>query len=531
MLHAMAAAGNLKVVTINLEKEAWENVAAIVYKSFTTYSGNMQSLKRWADRQDERCTIAAADKAMFEARVDQIEAGMKSLQTQLQALTGNSSGSSDERILADDCSLCLSRLERCIGVLFSQFGDLGPTSPSRSPVDGETPLPPETSRIGDGLEAQLPNLEQAIKALSSDRDRQENSRTASRAELEEMKQDSENMKQQLALWREILKENSEAVDAFGDLLAATQGVVHDLEVTQVHKSDLAEQLQSQNEAFQQRISGTDDAMKSLTDLIEARIEDVCQLVAAAERENYECIERRNKEVARVLESQLNPVNAYLNTMHVKIEAGKIEFDTLQNEVNKMHRIQDDMRQQAKVFHETHGRHEMQLEAGTRSLRDAQAKLESTVDRRVGEMSAALKGLLDSLGGEIGTLRASLAKLEEVLSSVRGNDLHLLTTSLHSLEQKVAKWVHATHLPAKVSEARLFSLEVRLAEEMEARLTLESKVSKTPREHSLALMLPQLSTTSVELQGVAATYRSDPKALRKALTSRRAPKEESFITGG
>eukprot|EP00971_Amphidinium_carterae_P160517 3182241-Amphidinium_carterae.1 len=40
---------------------------------------------------------------------------------------------------------------------------------------------------------------------------------------------------------------------------------------------------------------------------------------------------------------------------------------------------------------------------------------------------------------------------------------------------VRRWVHAHPLPAKISEARLYSLETRLAQEMDARLQFEDRM--------------------------------------------------------
>merc|ERR1712087_81144 len=62
-----------------------------------------------------------------------------------------------------------------------------------------------------------------------------------------------------------------------------------------------------------------------------------------------------------------------------------------------------------------------------------------------------------------------------LENMKQGQVSTLAHDLSALEQKVAKWVHAHPLPAKVGEARLYSLEARLKEEMHARLELEMMI--------------------------------------------------------
>merc|ERR1712151_1123647 len=96
----------------------------------------------------------------------------------------------------------------------------------------------------------------------------------------------------------------------------------------------------------------------------------------------------------------------------------------------------------------------------------------------------LNKLTRDLGDEISAVRSSLTGTADALETLRKGDISSLAKELTSLEQKVAKWVHAHPLPAKVSEARLYALEARLAEETDARLHLEySFNNKTNAKHA------------------------------------------------
>merc|ERR1711920_675315 len=109
--------------------------------------------------------------------------------------------------------------------------------------------------------------------------------------------------------------------------------------------------------------------------------------------------------------------------------------------------------------------------------------------------------MGNLGDQIGAVRVSLEGTAETLESVRRGQVASLAKDLTSLEQKVAKWVHAHPLPAKISEARLYALEARLSQETDARLHLEYSFKEklggrgaafTPRSDSQNFALPQLT---------------------------------------
>merc|ERR1712054_399955 len=91
-----------------------------------------------------------------------------------------------------------------------------------------------------------------------------------------------------------------------------------------------------------------------------------------------------------------------------------------------------------------------------------------------------------------------------LDAVQNGELSSLGTNLASLEQKAAKWVHCSQLPAKMSEARLFALESKLADEAECRLHLEEAMKERgpSREASAPSRgpLPALPSSRPSTQG-------------------------------
>merc|ERR1712216_325899 len=90
---------------------------------------------------------------------------------------------------------------------------------------------------------------------------------------------------------------------------------------------------------------------------------------------------------------------------------------------------------------------------------------------------SMERLSESLGLQVGQLDSAHSRTAERLQATREKEVSSLQRDLSALEQKVAKWVHATPLPNKISEARLYALEARLAEEMECRLLLEEQMKR------------------------------------------------------
>merc|ERR1711933_476793 len=118
------------------------------------------------------------------------------------------------------------------------------------------------------------------------------------------------------------------------------------------------------------------------------------------------------------------------------------------------------------------------------LVDSVTELSSRGEAQHNALSDGLNGLSNNLGDQIVAVRSSLTGTADALESLRKGDISSLSKDIASLEQKVAKWVHAHPLPAKVSEARLYALEARLSQETDARLHLEySFKGKMDQRHS------------------------------------------------
>jgi len=203
------------------------------------------------------------------------------------------------------------------------------------------------------------------------------------------------------------------------------------------------------------------------------------------------IESHSGRVAEMLERNLNPVNAYLNTMHVKSDTVRTELNSLNEWVPRLSKsidgVASDLQQRDDASRQQIAAVSNRLDELTVSATSWDQKASS----KHSHLSGDLAELSQNFGAQIADIRKDLADICDAVEATKSTDLRLLARELSSLEQKVAKWIHANPLPAKMSEARLFSLEARLNEETDARLHLEHSVKPVRSRARQSLALPQM----------------------------------------
>jgi len=187
------------------------------------------------------------------------------------------------------------------------------------------------------------------------------------------------------------------------------------------------------------------------------------------------IDEHGLQVAQMVERNMNPVNAYLNTMHVKADVVRVELDALNARVPKLATQINEVAAELKRSDEAGRERTSGLSVRVDALVASVADLGDRGTTRHREMTESVDGLRQEFGKKLTTVGESITGAAVELESLRQVEVATLARNLSTLEQKVAKWVHAHPLPAKVSEARIYSLEARLAEETDARLNIEQQV--------------------------------------------------------
>ncbi|CAE7476342.1 unnamed protein product [Symbiodinium pilosum] len=301
--------------------------------------------------------------------------------------------------------------------------------------------------------------------------------------VQDLRRVSDRSNERILSWRELLKESSHAIDSLGGALAQTQTAVQELHATRVQHHDVESAVRQKGEELECLHRLTEQSMDKLCHRVEEHVSEVQRLIIEISRQTDERIEDHSNQVAKMVEGHMNPLNAYLNTMHVKTDVMRVDIDKLRDQAPRLvSKIEEILSRLAEVDKE-HKFKGSELDAAVDGLSNQMAAHATRHDEQHAGLSTLLKDMSDSLDARIADIRTCAESTAESLEMVKREDLSGLARELLTLDQKVAKWVHATPLPAKISEARLYSLEARLADEMDARLALENKVRRhqlTPR---------------------------------------------------
>merc|ERR1719506_3348307 len=96
------------------------------------------------------------------------------------------------------------------------------------------------------------------------------------------------------------------------------------------------------------------------------------------------------------------------------------------------------------------------------------------EKEMTDLQSLHRQLRQDLAEHLMSVHKAVADNSEVLQSIKQSELPRVCREFLTLEQKVAKWVRTDPMPGKISEARLYSLEARVAHEMESRMLFEER---------------------------------------------------------
>lgn len=502
-----------------MDKDSGENIPPIVHKSILVLSGNITMVKKWADKHDNDLKGANTKHQDLERRFSKTDASLTGAWARLDELSAEMKASAQQR--QDELqgvAACLDQVLRAtkllIGRVGAAFGEdraaveagtppavaaaggVAEQEEASDPADGrgrraEADAEPTQVAEADGSEQMLSltgllesgrelftgleSMQQGIDAWGRRRVEENEQVRALQGSTSELQSMASRTRERLLMWRDMLKESARMIDCLGTSIAETQAAVQELQAVQVLQSDVEEAVNRRAKQLEELHDGTERRMDELRNTMDARTGDLQRLVSEAEQLTGERIAEHSQQVAHMVERNLNPINAYLNTMHVKADTVRVELDTLNRWAPTVDARIDAVSSALEGSTAEHRESSRRCEEGLERVGDDVEGLAERLRQEHGELSAALASAEERLSGEVGAVRASLGETANEIDALRRGDVSAATAELRSLEQKVAKWIHAHPLPAKISEARLFALEARLAEESDARLTLEHHV--------------------------------------------------------
>mmetsp|Transcript_128705 Transcript_128705/g.223206 ORF Transcript_128705/g.223206 Transcript_128705/m.223206 type:complete len:551 (+) Transcript_128705:96-1748(+) len=475
----------LKIHSIPSDKESWENVPPIVHKSFHVFSTNMTSIKRWTDKTDDKLKTIIEQHQHVESRLSATDDSLRETQVRLQELSAEyhameAQGKKEFHTFTSCIKQLLDGTLDFFARFVTSFGadaGLEALGQESAPEDGELDTLEHLQVLCSRLGVHLECIKDAFDIWGNWRSQSEEKGKTIQTWVEELHHAFESTRERLLTWREMLKESSYAVDSLSSALSATQNDVRRLQATQVRREDVEEAVDECAKELRELNSQTGERLDGVAMNLDKSTVDFEDSIKDMESRFDQLVFSRCNDLAQGVERQLNPINAYLNTMHVKADTLRVELDGVCEQLPKLMNCIDDVSTRLTVCDGEGKERSSELSGMVEDLKQG-----ATEGREKGEadrisLTDSIQDLRHEFDDHVTDLRMGLDSAVQALESVKQEELSNVTRDLSNLEQKVARWVHATPLPAKMSEARLYSLEAKLAEEMESRLQLEETVKE------------------------------------------------------
>mmetsp|Transcript_31376 Transcript_31376/g.73202 ORF Transcript_31376/g.73202 Transcript_31376/m.73202 type:complete len:539 (+) Transcript_31376:108-1724(+) len=522
----------VRIYRIVLDKEPWENVPGIIYKSCQAFDASLLQIQNWTKDQERRNKEVRENQQQVDARLDAAAADMQAMRDRMDEMSAQSAAIAES--LQREGGIFTRCLWHLLHTTRKHHLHLGEAFQVESPLAASekerlremASSPPEdlsAQHLAELLvssEVGSSRLDTIFEKWESVRADEVNSKAQVEKSLSDLAAESTRTQERLLAWREMLKESSHAIDSLGSSLASMRGDVELLQDSQVRQADVEQAVGLSAAKLEEKLAINSSSVDSVSERLGQVVAHMDSSLEEVLRATEERIEHHSLEVHSVLERHLNPVSAFLNSMNVKADTARTELDGVKEQVP---RLAADLKSMQKHFSQTCQQDRDKtalLEGRLKSLEKAVTQSEDNVKDLGLKLTANFSQASDQLGQRIDELGASVASASAGLETLQGGDVAQLTKLVAELEQKMARWVHANPLPAKISEARLYSLEARLAQEMDARLQLEDRMRLTPQSGILdALQLPVLSKTASGQVSVSAHSARRKVGPRSNLTPR------------
>lgn len=515
----------LKISSISLEKESWESVPRLLYNAFHVFSLNMTNIKQWAEKVEAQSKMMSQEHADLEARVDTMDATIQTLQGSVKTMSDHITAvASEHQAHVDLFSTCLHQLLLAVGGMTGDIcrnfnvidqedtyfkrelnkrrssapapEDLAMTgsrsTSSRRSTSKElkgmtqaVPPVPHALRVlqelSNRLEPRLMQVSEALELWAQWRQRTEGQWHDLQAGITELQDVQRRLRERLFAWCSVQKESACEVDSLHASLKRTRTEILELRASQVQYEQVEQAISSRAQELQSAHDSLKGKVGGLAECLEAHVEEVSCHMQEVETSVNERIDRHANSTAQLLKTSLDPMSAYLNKLHVSTDVMRMDLDTLQEQLPKIVDSVSDVGSKLQVSDESHGSKTTELDKRIDVLGKDMSTLTARDKAQHEEVSASLEALVGTIDTELGKLHAADETVSAAIEEVKLVDLSQFASDMRALEQKVVKWVQAEPLPQKISEARLYALEAKLAEEMEARLMIEEQLKDLFRD--------------------------------------------------
>lgn len=483
----MAVQGRLVIHEIIQEKELWEGVSQIVYSSFKNVANTMHNIKRWTERTEFEQREAEKERKEFRNRLNEVERQVKNNSARQNFLLMYASalfGRMHKRTTSQK-KYMKQQIDTSQAFYRNFCSFLGVEGMGENPYAAG--IEPEQFRAELTGQAEL-TLDSAFGSWREKWERAEQDEMQTRSTLDELRELSERSREKLIAWRETLHSNAYLVESLSDSLLSTQNDLTHMRQSQVTPEQIEQIIGDTSDQIGVRVQEVAGGLDDLKGALSSDRKAWNQRLDSVGKEVDDRVDRHQTEVMAVLKKNINPMTAYLNSIHVKVDSARHRLGELDVKVPELQKgLGKAVEDLERKGDETSSR-----------FKGMRKQLEDLLDRVDGHdgkfreerdfWQSSVLASAEDVGGRVGDLGESLAKLQEVVDSMEQERVVEVEQAVATLDSKVSKWVQARPLPAKISEARLFALESRLNEETDARHDLEARLEESSRSLELSTML-------------------------------------------
>eukprot|EP00927_Polykrikos_kofoidii_P025758 TRINITY_DN23080_c0_g1_i1.p1 TRINITY_DN23080_c0_g1~~TRINITY_DN23080_c0_g1_i1.p1 ORF type:complete len:655 (-),score=108.58 TRINITY_DN23080_c0_g1_i1:34-1998(-) len=545
-----AVKDGLNIHRLELKQDQWEIMPSLVYKSFYSVASNMSTIKKWSDRVEDRLRENSACHVALQERVDVIADEAEQARQDVQTLAQEFRFSIDNlRLQGDASAICLKQLVQTVGTFFVRYGvacgveigGLGEYEPE--PVSAPSVVTPpedveegsndiaqslcpsseeeaeedtnaaaaarevkdsagELHWLGNRIEVQMEELEGAFVEKSRARERLDGERCWMQGKIEEIRLATERARERLLSWRDQLRENAHALDALGATILEARADIEELQSSQMRRSDVEAVVSTASQRLEEQRAQAELRLDAVAGVAEEHAARIDADIREMHRRTEESIEEHSLRVKQLLERSLNPVNAFLNSMRVRADVARSDLDGVISQLPAISGRIADALQEIRKCAEADETRALALAQHLVDVRSAQEGDRGNAKTRYEALDKSLAELGEKWMGDLRQVQESVGAATREYDAFKRKDFKHLGKDVSILEQKVMSLMNENVLPSKLSEARLYALELRLAEETDARLQLEVDiharsgrvVGSTRGERAGQIRLPRLSTT-------------------------------------
>lgn len=486
---------------LNWEKEHWDGVQLNVKNAFQVVSNNTSRLQTWTQDMQDTMKQVEGDSILQRGTLDDLIDEVEETRSNLSDLTKKFTAlSTSTRQELDSNHASTKVLLEVFSSFFTHFvhamrnQDFSKaTSPARPKAQqqsstSERDVLNHLDDLSSKLSTEFTHLDEAFLGWDKWRASKDEKEQYLCRRLDEHQRVSDAAQERMLQWREMLKENTQTVDALNNSLAETQNDIRSIQSVQIVQEHLDDVLGKKGDEILEVFNNAEERFSDFRANLSKSMAEVETKLKVSQEAMSQQVSELGETVRNSLESGLNPVHAFLNSIHVKTNTMRADVDQLQKQVPQLQTGIEDATGESRQFEKDGIERHRQLSVRLDELTMQSSENIEKAGRERADIATANRQLRQEVGEHLEKVHQSLTINAEAVEALRQTELPRVCREFLALEEKVAKWVRTDPMPSKISEARLYSLEARLAQEMEARLLFEEGARKSglsPAHSSLA----------------------------------------------